>query len=271
MLNRIDLKNFKCFELLRLPLSPLTLLSGANASGKSTLLQALVLLHQTMSEHEWSNRLMLNGESIKLGTVSDVVDKIHGRKTFEISVSDDDRRYRWSFTGERMDMSMAVETFKSENISLDRPDRLRFLLPPEVDNFGPSFAERLRGLTYITAERVGPREVYSLEDRQVAKVVGPAGEHAASVLHWGRDEPVIDGLVLSDAPHTRLRQVEERMRNFFPECSMVLQQIPQVNAVTLGLRTSVEPDFHRPVHVGFGYCRCGAFGKCWRYSPYRKP
>lgn len=252
MLNRLDLKNFKCFELLRLPLSPLTLLSGANASGKSTLLQALVLLHQTMSEHEWSNRLMLNGESIKLGTVSDVVDKIHGRKTFEISVSDDDRTYHWSFTGERMDMSMAVETFTSENIALVQPDRLRFLLPTEVDNFGPSFAERLRGLTYITAERVGPREVYSLEDRQVAKVVGPAGEHAASVLHWGRDEPVIDGLVLSDAPHTRLRQVEERMRNFFPECSMVLQQIPQVNAVTLGLRTSVDTDFHRPVHVGFG-------------------
>ena len=39
---------------------------------------------------------------------------------------------------------------------------------------------------------------------------------------------------------------------FFPGCSMILQQIPQVNAVTLGLRTSDETDFHRPVHVGFG-------------------
>ena len=100
MLNRLDLVNFKCFKLLRLPLAPLTLLSGANASGKSSVLQALVLLHQTMREHEWSIRLMLNGESIKLGTVSDVVDKIHGRKTFEIGVTDDERFYHWSFTGD---------------------------------------------------------------------------------------------------------------------------------------------------------------------------
>ena len=70
MLTRLDLKYFKCFELLRLPLGHLTLLAGSNASGKSSALQALVLLHQTMREHEWSTRLMLNGDAIKLGTVS---------------------------------------------------------------------------------------------------------------------------------------------------------------------------------------------------------
>ena len=58
MLTRIDLRHFKCFEMLKLPLRPLTLLSGANASGKSSVLQALVLLYQTMREHEWSSRLI---------------------------------------------------------------------------------------------------------------------------------------------------------------------------------------------------------------------
>ena len=61
MLTRLDLRFFKCFELLRLPLGSLTLLSGGNASGKSSVLQALVLLHQTMREHEWSTRLLLIG------------------------------------------------------------------------------------------------------------------------------------------------------------------------------------------------------------------
>jgi predicted ATPase len=79
MLTRIDLRHFKCFELLKLPIAPLTLLSGANASGKSSVLQAIVLLHQTMREHEWSTRLMLNGDAIKMGAVLDVVDKVHGR------------------------------------------------------------------------------------------------------------------------------------------------------------------------------------------------
>ena len=41
----------------------------------------------------------------------------------------------------------------------------------------------LRGLTYITAERVGPQEAYPLEDPHDV-VVGAKGEHAVSVLHW---------------------------------------------------------------------------------------
>lgn len=252
MIHRLDLKHFKCFEDLHLPMAPLTLLSGANASGKSTLLQALVLLHQTMHDHEWSTRLMMNGEILKLGTVGDVLDKVHGRKSFEISVLDDNNLYRWLFSGERQDMSMAVEAVRQGGSTINNPESLRFLLPAEMDEAGCSFAQRIRGLSYITAERVGPREVYGLDDRQISTVVGPAGEHAASVLHWGRDEPVVDGLVLSDVPPTRLRQVEARMRTFFPVCSIALQQVLNVNAVTLGFRTSDETDFHRPVHVGFG-------------------
>ena len=67
MIKRIDLSTFKCFETLRLPLGRLSLLSGINASGKSSILHCLVLLHQTMQENEWSIRIMLNGNVVKLG------------------------------------------------------------------------------------------------------------------------------------------------------------------------------------------------------------
>ncbi|HYN21202.1 MAG TPA: DUF3696 domain-containing protein, partial [Thermoanaerobaculia bacterium] len=134
----------------------------------------------------------------------------------------------------------------------EKPSVLRHLLPPEAEGAATSLANRLRGLTYITAERVGPREVYSVEDRQAAPVVGPLGEHAVSVLHWGRDEHVLDELALPGVPVTRLHQVQERMRTLFPECALILQQVQQVNAVTLGLRTAKDTDFHRPIHVGFG-------------------
>lgn len=252
MLNRIDLELFKCFELLRLNLGQLTLLSGCNASGKSSVLQALVLLHQTMNEHEWSTRLMLNGESIRLGTVSDVVDKVNGRRIIEIGVVDGESKYHWVFTGERSEMSMKVASVTEGTFTDDNPMTLRYLLPRTQDATTISFTSRIRGLTYITAERVGPREVYTLEDRQIATVVGPAGEHAVSVLHWGSDEPVIRELVLPGVPNTRLRQVEERMRMFFPGYAMMVQRVPQANAVTLGFRTSDDTDFHRPIHVGFG-------------------
>lgn len=249
MLTQLDLRHFKCFELLRLLLRPLTLLSGTNASGKSSVLQALVLLHQTMREHEWSLRLMLNGESVQLGTVSDIVDKVYGRRECEIGLVDGEIPYQWMFTGERTEMSMAVKRVVANGVSTDHPTQLRYLLLP---NTTPSLAERLKNLTYLTAERIGPRETYNIDDPQVAPVVGPSGEHAASVLYARRDEHVCEALTLPDSSSRSLQQVEARMRTFFPGCRLEIQPVPYANAVTLGLRTSDDTNFHRPIHAGFG-------------------
>jgi predicted ATPase len=253
MLTRLDIKHFKCFELLKLPLAPLTLLSGSNASGKSSALQALVLLHQTMREHEWSTRVMLNGETLRLGTVLDVVDKVNGRRTFEVGLLDAGTALKWSFTGEERDeMSMTVDSVSVNGTRHEKPETLRYLLPPDAPAPTLAVARRIRDLTYITAERLGPREVYPLEDRLSARVVGPQGEHAASLLYRGRDERVIPELAIEGVAPTRLHQVTARMRNLFPGCGIIVQQVPQANAVSLGMRTSDDTDFHRPIHVGFG-------------------
>ena len=250
MLTQLDLRHFKCFELLHLPLRSLTLLAGTNASGKSSVLQALVLLHQTMREHEWSLRLMLNGESVQLGTVSDVVDKVYGRRECEIGLVDGETSYQWTFTGERLEMSMAVKRVVTNGVSIDDPTQLRYLLLPETTS---SLPERLKNLTYLTAERMGPREMYTMDDPQITPVVGPSGEDTASVLYAKRDEQVCEALALPDASNrSLLQQVEARMRTFFPGCRLEIQPVPYANAVTLGLRTSDDTDFHRPVHAGFG-------------------
>ena len=56
----------------------------------------------------------------------------------------------------------------------------------------------MRGLTYLTAERLGPRESYIFDDPQLTPVVGPRGEYAISILHSGRDTRVVDSLVVQD-------------------------------------------------------------------------
>ena len=248
VLNRLELRSFKCFELLRLPLAPMTLLTGPNASGKSSVLQALVLMHQTMREHEWSTRLALNGASVRLGTVSEVI----GRGGYEFALEDDECAYRWTFAGDRRDMSMEVQSVEIDDRVWPLPKELRYLLPPERMEASEPLTRPLRNLSYITADRIAPQEAHPLEDPRLVRVVGPRGENTASVLHWGRDEPVLDELVLPDAPAFRLRQVELRMRRLFPGCELDLQQTPRANAVSLGLRTSNSTDFHSPVHTGFG-------------------
>ncbi len=252
MLSIIELRHFKCFERLCLPVAPLTLLSGTNAAGKSSVLQALVLLHQTIFEHEWSTRLMLNGRTLRLGTVQDVIDELYGRKRFEVGLVDDDRSIRWAVYGEREEMSLAVQSVEIEGEALAEPSTLRHLIPPAHDGFARDLVERLRDLTYITAERIGPREVYPLEDRQVARVVGPRGEHTASVLFRGRDDSIRPALRLPGASPKLLAQVERHMQRFFPDCRIAVNSVPGANAVTLGLATAKDTSLHRPMHVGFG-------------------
>lgn len=252
MIKKIELNYFKCFEVLKLPVTSLTLLSGSNASGKSSFLQALVLLHQSVRENEWASRLMLNGEILKLGTVLDVVNKVHGRHKFKVSIVDLEHSYSWNFSGDRTEMSMAVDSIQIDDKVVNNPEELCKLLPPNIFSQNHSLSNLLEGLTYITAERLGPRDFYKLEDPWKIKTVGSAGEHAISMLHSLRDQYVDHRLVIESEPPTLLRQVEARMREFFPGCGLVVEPIARMNAVTLGLRTSDATDYHRPINVGFG-------------------
>jgi hypothetical protein len=216
-------------------------------------MQALVLLHQTMLEQEWSRRLLLNGTELALGTVADVVDKVTGRRTFGIGVVDGAREIRWNFDGEdRRKMSALVTSLRVGGKDISPPEVLRHLLPTTIAAEDAGTVERLRRLSYLTAERIGPQDVYPLGDPTSIQVVGSRGEYAVNLLYWNREEVVLDGLAIGNSPPTLLHQVEARMAEFFPGCSLEIQHIPRANMATLGLRTSPATDFHRPVHVGFG-------------------
>ena len=257
MLSRIDLKYFKCFETLKLPLRPLTLLSGENASGKSTLLQALVLIHQTMCEHEWSSRLMLNGASVSLGTAADVIDQEYGSRFFSILLIDEDDLFEWEFQGNQNEMSLGIQRSRGEtrayghwDLTSDEITMLRCLMPQNAGDH--SLVDRIRRLTYLSAERLGPREYYSFQDPQLTPVVGVRGEFTVSVLHSGKDLPVLRQLCISELPPIRFHQVQAWMAMFFPGCRLNVDAVLKTNNVTLGLRTSNATDFHRPIHTGFG-------------------
>ena len=261
MLSMVELHSFKCFEQLRLRIAPLTLLTGFNASGKSSVLQALALLHQTMTEHEWSTRLMLNGSSVRLGTVGEV----SGRRGYSTVIEIENHRLDWVFTGDRSEMSLAVQQVGIDDNFWDSPEELRHLLPPahfirpqgsgqnENATALDTLTNSLRRLTYITADRTAPKELHPLEDQHQFKTVGSQGENTVSLLYRGRDERVLERLVLPDIPSLRLPQVEGQMRELFPGFELELQPAAQrSNFVHLGMRTSNSVDFHSPVHTGFG-------------------
>ncbi|HYF81777.1 MAG TPA: DUF3696 domain-containing protein [Clostridia bacterium] len=74
MLKSIQLKNFKSFvDTKDIELTPITLLSGQNSSGKSTLIQALLVLKQTLESPFSEEPLILNGAYVSLGEYYDIL------------------------------------------------------------------------------------------------------------------------------------------------------------------------------------------------------
>ena len=74
MIRRLTVQNFKSlYDLTSLSLSPITLLAGSNNSGKTTILQAMLLTAQSLMSPVSSRGVVLNGPLVRLGTFSDVV------------------------------------------------------------------------------------------------------------------------------------------------------------------------------------------------------
>jgi predicted ATPase len=74
MLDNISLKNFKAFSSLEnLEIKPITILSGTNSCGKSSLLQSILLLKQTLESQSLDQTLLLNGRFARLGTFDNII------------------------------------------------------------------------------------------------------------------------------------------------------------------------------------------------------
>ena len=73
MIKQWKLFNFKSVgSETTLPLAPLTIFAGANSSGKSTLLQSILLVAQTLLHKVSSRSVVLNGALAKLGQFDDI-------------------------------------------------------------------------------------------------------------------------------------------------------------------------------------------------------
>jgi predicted ATPase len=252
MLRSLHIASFKCFESLDLELRPLTLLSGVNGGGKSSVIQAVVLLAQTLAEREWGRTLVLDGPDLGLGSATDVLNQKSARRRLVLGAATADESIAWTFKAEdRRALSLELETVAVDGRELEITDPVRWLLPAaRAETSGVVAA--LRRLSWITAERTGPRELLPLWDTHGHQHVGARGELAAGVLYWRESDPVRLELCIPEVPPTLFHQVRARMQEFFPGCDLRVSAIEGANAVSLRLRTDARSDFQRPQNVGFG-------------------
>ncbi|MBJ7574548.1 DUF3696 domain-containing protein [Luteimonas sp. MC1828] len=103
MLTHLKLENFKIWRSTGpMRLAPLTLLLGINSSGKSSLIQSLLLIRQTVKGDDPNLDLNFGnpdlGDSVTLGQFRDVLCR-HGAATEVVPATQIGIEFRWSETG----------------------------------------------------------------------------------------------------------------------------------------------------------------------------
>ncbi len=146
MITKWSLSNFKSVNKeVELSFAPLTLLAGPNSSGKSTILQSLLLASQTLAHKVSSRSVVLNGAITRLGQFDDLksheseFDQItigwecHPIASSQAAVMDNSRSSSpFMIYGKRNDAIKAITCKLSFDANPDSPDRDLYQLQPRL-------------------------------------------------------------------------------------------------------------------------------------------
>ncbi|NES18198.1 MAG: DUF3696 domain-containing protein [Symploca sp. SIO3E6] len=238
MIHSMCLKNFKPFADQFFEFKPLTLLSGLNSTGKSSLLQSLLLLRQSHQQRLLPNTgLALNGELVNIGRAQDAL--FEGAKTEEICfevVWENSLEGIWRFN-----YAQEVDVLNLASLPV-APGVYQSSL------FNNKFH-------YLQAERIGPRPFFEMSDFQVRQLgqLGVRGEYTAHFLSInGRQLIPNSSLRYPEAKSWDLiDQVEAWMGEVSPGTRITINSNPDIDLMSLQYSYG-DSNPYRATNVGFG-------------------
>ena len=151
MIKSLSIENFKIHKSTNLNLRNLNVLTGQNSSGKSSIIQILLLLRQSYLKSELKDGLQLQGDLCNIGLITDALCKYADENSIKIRLVEKETSFDWRFTP------------KSNNSYQD-------LIPLDgsynnVKDVLPSIF--LNDFQYISAGRWSPKESYPLNTSAV--------------------------------------------------------------------------------------------------------
>ena len=257
MLQRIDLHNFKSARELQVRLAPLTVLTGLNGSGKSTVLQALALLRQSLRKDVTQPQsLVLRGALVRLGRSEDI--------RFENS-TDDEIIFTLKTPEGEVRLSAAAIT-GADTLPLTCQGPLSSVI-----------RELTKGFQFIQANRIMPATHYQQAStpEQAAGWLGCGGEFTVDFLLRNETRKVSPGRLF---PHENTLLPEDLLKQVAPTEGLLDQTTGWLQHLSPGVRphavavdladaaslsfsytgTSVDSGSreHKPSNVGFGLTYC---------------
>lgn len=184
MLDEIVIKNFKSHQDTSIQLNNLTILTGMNCSGKTSVIQALLLLRQSYLKGRLMDGLDLNKPLCNIGVGNDALYRhaSFGEISFEIRHSGE----LFSFTFDA-GFSALSDSFLSKKLYSNNIENGKLA---EIPLFNNEFQ-------YVSASRWGgrsifPKETYSAETQRQISLDNGQGELVAQYLYKFGSQDVYD-------------------------------------------------------------------------------
>jgi predicted ATPase len=243
MINKINIKNFKCFTDTEIKFKKITILCGSNSVGKSSVIQALLLCQLTKNklknyeEYFFTRstrpklKIPLNGDfCLSLGNTMEVLtrDALSNIITFMIYFED---------LNESLDFHFKAEDNINSFYELELKHRI----------FNPQILESMNNLYYLNAERIGPRLSYDA-DQQDYPNSGFQGEYAIQIIAQNREDPIDKSRRFKDTEDLKfLSQVRFWMKYIIPDFYLDYVEL-------MGKIKKAHASFSNssPTNVGFG-------------------
>ncbi len=222
MIHSMCLKNFKPFESQFFEFKPLTLLSGLNSTGKSSLLQSLLLLRQSYQQSLLPNTgLALNGDLVCIGTAQDALSE----------------RAKEDFIGFDIVWENSINGIWRFNYDRE-VDVLNLASSPVIPEVYQSslFSNKFH---YLQAERIGPRPFFEMSDFQVRQLgqLGTRGEYTAHFLSIN-ERKVIPNSKLS---HPEVKSKGQQGQQEAKSLDLIDQVEAWMGEVSPGTRLKIDP------------------------------
>lgn len=253
MITSLEIARFKAIREASLALGSLNLFTGVNGMGKSSCLQALLLLRQSwLAKTLPTLGLLLRGSLVDLGRGEDVLHQFESEESIKFGIKTGSGEAEWIFdVGEGQGFDHEILSLRSLTQNYGNTAAVYSATP---------FAA---GFKYLSAERVRPEVAYETSFYAVRELdqIGSRGEFAVHYLAEHQNRSLtIAGLrhpTLAAGQTDLLSNVCAWMGELSPGISLSVQQFPGIHKATVVYEYDTGPMARfanpiRPTNVGFG-------------------
>lgn len=233
MIKRISIHALKSIKDLTVKCSAFTVFVGTNSSGKSTIIQSLLLIAQNSLKYQLNG---LNGPLVKLGSFTE---------SFSNFCSKQDGRIRISVENDNDLDEVSVE-IKGDSSD----DVLASVAGGSVINQNQDNLIFNKKFYYLSCNRIGVQRLYENKNSADDKF-GIYGENSYGYLFNHKNDTVPSELLKSQKSNTLLSQVNYWL-NYIVNADMSVEEVPNTTNVKVLYSMGKEQIYRSPINVGSG-------------------